>query len=144
MPNPRNMRPVLLIHKRDGHVVARYPSIKDAADAVGCDRSDLSRRASDRKVSGGEVIARFEDEWTGIEDFEARRRNRPVIAMSGRKLAWFADAGKAAEALGVTRDSVIGKIHRGKGADGIRLRYATGTDDWPRLREAAGKIGGKR
>ncbi len=128
--------PVLLVSKKDGSVLRRFPSVYEAGKAVGKSPAAVHKSARDLGMAKGEAMFRFESSWAGRETFKPRARNRPVIVAWRGMMKWFPGAHQAAEAVGVSYDSMRGMLSRGGGSrNGMRARYATGTDDWPRLRE---------
>ncbi len=133
-------RAVLLIHKRDGHVIRRWESARVAGAALGCGGSAVSHSARLRQLMFGEAIVRFEDEWDGGEAFKAGAHNLPVIVAARGRLQWFSGSQLAAQSLCMPYERMMSLLRRGTASrDGVRARYATGTDDWPRLqREARG------
>lgn len=82
-------RAVVAIYKRDGRVLKRFESIKEACEyyaineAYGCHgfcRSWMSRILSKKGMPRGAVFFRYEDDWSvdGFEEFE-NPRVAPVI-----------------------------------------------------------------
>lgn len=136
-------RPVLMIHKRDGHVIQRFESTDAAAVALGVCPSDVSRSARNRTLARGSYIMRFENEWEGREDFAGRARNKPVIIFLAGRLLWFPNIKRAAAALRVDYNTLAGAIRARRPTLGAHARYATSTGDWPNLMKVAAMIAKK-
>lgn len=132
MPSYRAM-PVLMIHKRDGHVIERFESAAAASKALGKWPDEATRAARRKSISKGPYILRFEKDWTGREDFADGSYNRPIIAYVGGKLLWFSGTKAAATALHMSREALTGAIGKQTAVCGVQARYARSTDDWPSL-----------
>ncbi len=127
-----------MIHKRDGRVLACYESGRAAARAHGLGAMTVNQAARLRSISAGEVIWRLAGDWEGSETFAANSPNRPVIVAARGRLQWFGDCSSAAAELRM-KSYTLQRIMRERttSRDGVRARYATGTDDWPRLQRWA-------
>lgn len=136
-----NERAVLLIHKRDGRVLARWPTARMAGEALGTDGASVGGSARRRELRFGEAMVRFEDEWKGGEVFKPGAHNLPVIVAARGRLQWFSGSRLAAESLRLPYEQLASILRRGRPSrDGVWARYATGTDDWPRLQREARRL----
>lgn len=134
-------KPTLMIHKRDGSVVKRFGSLRAAAQAYNHTPEAVLALVRKGALMEGACMLRYEEDWGGCEDFGRRTHNRPLIVAIGQDVRWFPSVNIAAPALGVTKNYLHGLIAgRRKSSDGIRVRYATSTDDWPLLCEDVSKL----
>lgn len=133
--------PVLMIHKRDGHVIRRFESITEAAIKTERDRNALAQSIHKKRLSSGPCFMRFESEWSGREDFGIRTNNRPVIVATAERIQWFDGITSATQALRVSHDAIRNLLCKGgESRRGFRVRYALSTDDWALLRADVAKL----
>lgn len=121
-------------YKLNGHRIATYPTINDAAKATGIKHAEISRVMQKIRSSAGGFYwregegPRFIDlsGYVFGEVLRARNRQRAVLQYSkqGKLLQRFDSIKFAAEAVGVNSTTVIGAL-RGKHetAGGFRWRY---------------------
>lgn len=128
--------PVLVLHKRDGHIVQRFESANAASNALGMWPDQVARSVRSGSLMSGSYFVRSEKNWSGYEDFASCSRNRPVITYSQGRARWFPGANQAARVLRIPYNTLSSAIRRQVPASGIRARYASSTDDWPNLVKA--------
>lgn len=137
-----NDEPVVLVSKRDGRVVERFPSVSAAARKLRLSRGGLLTNIDRLALPSGENMCRLERLWTGSEVFKEGSNNKPVIVSACGRLQWFPCKLAAAEALHLTEHALGSLLSTGRRRrDGLAARYAASTEDWPRLREALTKGG---
>lgn len=128
--------PILAIDKRDGSVVRRFPSVREAAEWAGVSQHTVRESASSFSLTQSRFIYRRERDWQGSEVFRPRANGRPVVVMGWDHLFWFPTLTDASAALGVTCSTVAGAIAKKRKVNGEwQATYLTSTEDWPRLRE---------
>lgn len=139
-----NDKPVVLVSKRDGRTVKRFPSVSAAANALGLSKGGLLTSIDRLALPSDENMCRLESKWTGGEVFKEGSNNKPVIVSACGRLQWFPCKLAAAEALHVSEAALGSLLSTGRRRrDGLAARYAASTEDWPRLREALAKGGGE-
>lgn len=135
-----NDEPVVLVSKRDGRIVERFPSVSAAARATGVSRGGLLTNIDRLALPSGEHMCRLEKRWTGGEVFKEGSNNKPVIVSACGRLQWFPCKLAAADALHLSEAALGSVLSTGRRRrDGLAARYAASTEDWPRLREALAK-----
>lgn len=128
--------PILAVHKRDGHVVKRFESIKDAAEWAEVDPHCVADGSRNNAVGLLEVMWRREDRWGGSEVFKEGSHGRPVAIMGNGRIHWFPTISDAAAAMGTTNNAVSQAIKAKKTMRcGYQVAYMNSTEDWPRLKE---------
>lgn len=126
----------LAIDKRDGSVMRRFETAREAAAWGGVVEHTVRDSARKRLLSQSRHFWRREDEWRGSEVFGETAKCRPVVAMGRGHLYWFPTTADAADALITTTHAVQEAIrNKGKVNGEWQVAYLTSTEDWPRLRE---------
>lgn len=139
-----NDKPVVLVSKRDGRIVGRFPSVSAAAKALGLSKGGLLTNMDKLALPSSEHMCRLESRWTGAEVFKEGSNNKPVIVSACGRLQWFPCKLAAAEALHLSENALGSLLKTGRRRrDGLAARYAASTEDWPRSREALSKGGGE-
>ncbi len=128
--------PILAIDKRDGSVVRRFASVREAAEWAEVSQHTIRESANSLAMTQGRYIYRRELDWHGSEVFRARANGRPVVVMGRGHLCWFPTLTDASAALEVPMNTVSQAIkNKGKVNGEWQVAYLTSTEDWPRLRE---------
>lgn len=132
-------RPVLKIRKKDGKVVARFQSIKDAADILSVRQPQMYQYCNEKYTPRGEYVYRFEDEYEGYAFFKS---NRPVIVynISSHESMWFSSTREAATALFYSVCSIERAIERKRLFGGKFCAFwQTDTNTWKEFQCLVGK-----
>ena len=132
--------PIVAVSKRDGSIIRRFGSARQAAAWGECDEHTVSRQSRRLTLGSGDYMWRREDSWEGCEVFNPKTKNRPVVVMAQGHLLWFSGPTEAAAALGVAYTLVTGVLNKHCSSRRFQAVYLTSTEDWPRLRE---QFGGK-
>lgn len=130
--------PIVAVSKRDGSVIRRFDSARQAAAWGECDEHTVSRQSRRLTLGSGDYMWRQENTWEGREVFNPRTKNRPVVVMTRGHLLWFNGPMEAAMALGVAYTLVTGVLNKHCSSRRFQAAYLTSTEDWPRLRERFG------
>lgn len=135
------MKPFLKLLKYDGRIIARYTSVLQAARDNNFYTLPQTIRSSiyNRALCRGAYFYRFEDEYTGFEDF-SKNHNRPVFAkeIESNQVLWFESLSAAANALFISADviSTTIKQHGGKMPIlGYEFAYQKSTNDAKKLKK---------
>ncbi len=93
--------------------------------------NSLLQRMRNGSLMKSPCMLRFEDEWSGREDFAKCKGSRPVFVRCAGRIGWFPSAGEAAKACGFTRN-YLNCLISGKrtSSEGFQVRRAESTDDW--------------
>ncbi len=127
--------PIVAVSKRDGSVVRRFDSTRQAAAWGGCDEHTVSRQSRTLTLGSTDYMWRRERAWEGREVFNPKTKNRPVVVMTRGHLLWFNGPVEAAAALGVAHTTVLDVLNKHISSRCFQAAYLTSTEDWPRLRE---------
>ena len=126
----------LAIDKRDGSVMRRFETAREAAVWGGVVEHTVRDSARKRMLSQSRHFWRREDEWLGSEVFSETAKGRPVVAMGRGHLYWFPTVADAAAALVATDHAVHEAIREKSRLYGEwQVAHLTSTEDWPRLME---------
>lgn len=126
MDDDKRGKACLLIHKRTGETLARYPSIKQAAIETGWSQNKVRRQVLHHFLPVGDTFLRFEEEWKGSEIFTSAK-NRPVVLAIGERKYWFGCAVQAAKAIYIHPSSIYMAISKGKRAGIFKPSYVSAT-----------------
>lgn len=127
--------PIVAVSKRDGSIIRRFDSTRQAAAWGECDEHIVSKQSRRLTLGPTDYMWRREEAWTGREVFNPKTKNRPVVVMTQGHLLWFNGPMEAAVALGVAYTFVVGVLNKHCRSRYFQAAYLTSTEDWPRLRE---------
>ena len=91
--------PIVAVSKRDGSIIRRFDSTRQAAAWGECDEHIVSKQSRRLTLGPTDYMWRREEAWTGREVFNPKTKNRPVVVMTQGHLLWFNGPMEAAVAL---------------------------------------------
>lgn len=131
---------VYLIHKRDGKIVKKYPSMSFAAKDLGFAAVDtVSRAVRNHRLSYGTAFLRLASQWKGYEVFDKRSRGLPVISCCNGVWRWHYSVSDCADYYKISAPLVSGHCKRRTpitALDGTKLtvKYAESTFEFPMVK----------
>ena len=126
---------VLLLHKRDGNIIARFKSPKECAQALRYSTDNVVQACTKKSLMAGNCFVRFARDWNGVEVYRENMRHTPVIAQKGSVCRWFPSRKVASGFFGMEQPSLSDHIRSGNPFEGWNIRNAHSTLEWDQLRQ---------